>query len=72
MAGGLASRGDCNCKGVNTGKLVIMNVDLQFNSTRGGRRFEEEEEEEGKRTREVGMLIFFSKECKIWDSCWLV
>ena len=48
---------DCNCKGVNTGKLVTRNVDLQFNSTRGGRRFVEEEEER-KRTAEVGMLIF--------------
>ena len=51
--GGLASRVDCNGKGVKAGKSVIMNVGLQFNSTRRRRR--RKRLQAGK---EVGMLIF--------------
>ncbi len=46
-----------------------MNVGLQFNSAREGRRFEEERGGKKEKGRgEVGMLIFLAKECKIWDS----
>ena len=50
-----------------TGKSVTMNVGLQFNCAR--RRLEvEEERKEGSGGGHVDLI---SKECKIWDSCWL-
>ena len=40
LVGGLASRVDCKCKGVNIGKSVTMNVGLQSNGAMGTDRIE--------------------------------
>ena len=56
IVGGLASRVDCKCKGVNVGKSITMSVGLQFNSTR--KKDSERKKKKGKGEGEVGRLIF--------------
>ena len=55
-----------------TGKPVTMNVGFAIQQHEGRKKNWERKEQEKKRSGIGGHFDLSSKECKIWDSCWLV